>query len=97
MDNIRRVPAYGTMDNVGTVQTSEKMKESVNHPDHYNQGGMECFDVIKAFLGDQAFEDFCVGNVVKYVLRYRHKGQVLDDLKKARFYIDEILKRYEKR
>lgn len=67
-------------------------QEMVNHPDHYNQGGIECFDVIKAFYGQDAFEGFCAGNILKYVMRYKHKENALEDLKKARFYLDEVIK-----
>lgn len=67
-------------------------KESVNHPQHYNQGGIECLDVIKAYYGDDGYEGFCAGNVLKYVMRYKHKENALEDLKKARFYLDEVIK-----
>lgn len=70
-------------------------KDNVNHPQHYNKGGIECFDVIKAFYGKEAFEGFCAGNMLKYAMRYKHKGQALDDLKKIRFYADELIKVYE--
>lgn len=70
-------------------------KDNVNHPQHYNKGGIECFDVIKAFYGKEAFEGFCAGNMLKYAMRYKHKGQALDDLKKIRFYADELAKMYE--
>ena len=70
-------------------------KDNVNHPQHYNKGGIECFDVIKAFYGKEAFEGFCAGNMLKYAMRYKHKGQALDDLKKIRFYADELVKMYE--
>lgn len=69
--------------------------DNVNHPQHYNKDGIECLDVIKAFYGKEAFEGFCAGNMLKYAMRYRHKGQALDDLKKIRFYADEIIKMYE--
>lgn len=70
-------------------------QEMVNHPDHYNQGGIECFDVIKAFYGKDAFEGFCAGNVLKYTMRYKHKGNPKQDLEKAIFYLNEIIKLYE--
>ena len=70
-------------------------KDNVNHPQHYNKGGIECFDVIKAFYGKEAFEGFCAGNMLKYAMRYKHKGQALNDLKKIRFYADELVKMYE--
>ena len=52
-------------------------KEKVNHPDHYNSGKFEAIDVI----GDAGYgEGFCLGNVLKYVLRAKHKEDELEDL-----------------
>lgn len=81
---------------ISFTQSDANMKEHVNHPQHYLQGGIECFDVIKAFYGDDAFENFCAGNILKYAMRYKHKGQALDDLKKIRFYAEQIINMYEK-
>lgn len=89
------------IDSLSQFRRMQKAKEgmqkgdNVNHPQHYNQGGIECFDVIKAFYGKQAFEGFCAGNMLKYAMRYKHKGQALDDLRKIRFYADELIKVYE--
>jgi len=66
------------------------MKEAVNHPDHYNQGTIEVID----FIEDWGLT-FSEGSVVKYVTRYRYKGKPLEDLKKARFYIDRLIKAEE--
>ena len=60
-------------------------KEKVNHPDHYNSGKFEAMDVI----ADAGYgEGFCLGNVLKYTLRAQHKEDEIDDLKKARWYLD---------
>ena len=59
-------------------------------PDYYNgKGGMQPFDVIDAFG-----LDFYEGNVVKYIVRWRRKNG-LEDLYKARTYINEVIKRAE--
>ena len=58
------------------------MSDSVEHPSHYNAGDIETIDAIKSALGD-AFLDYCRGNVLKYVWRCRHKGNTLEDLRKA--------------
>lgn len=59
-------------------------------PDYYDgKGGMQPFDVIDAFG-----LDFYEGNVVKYVCRWRKKNGV-EDLYKARTYINEVIKRAE--
>ena len=73
------------------IQTEEV--ERVSHPSHYNKNGVECFDVIKAAIGDDGFESFCYGNVLKYLFRARHKGNYNEDLKKASFYLNEIIKK----
>ena len=73
------------------IYSKMENNNAVNHPNHYNNGNIECFDVIKAFYGEDSFEDFCLGNVLKYVMRCRHKGKYLEDLKKAKFYIEEII------
>ena len=55
--------------------------DNVNHPAHYNQGGIECIEAIKAATGS-GFIKYCTGNVIKYLWRYDNKGGV-EDLKKA--------------
>lgn len=65
--------------------------EAVNHPAHYTFGTIEPIDVIEDWgLG---FED---GNAVKYIARARHKGRQLEDLKKARWYLDRLIARLGK-
>jgi hypothetical protein len=57
-------------------------KEAVNHPAHYAFSRIEVIDAIEAWqLG------FHEGNVVKYVARARHKGNELEDLQKAQWYL----------
>lgn len=64
---------------------------NVNHPSHYNQGGMEVWNVIKAFTSDlSGAEAFYAGNVIKYVLRWNHKNGT-EDLEKAKVYIDKLI------
>ena len=63
----------------------------VSHPPHYNQGGMEVIDVIEAGIGDQGFIGYLLGNILKYLLRFRHKGKPIEDLKKARWYLDKLI------
>ena len=56
---------------------------NVDHPDHYNQGEIECIDVIK-----QLNLSFCLGNALKYIWRCKDKGRMIEDLNKAIWYID---------
>ena len=65
------------------------MADMVNHPPHYTShpSGVECIQITE-HMG------FCIGNAVKYLWRADMKGRAIEDLEKARFYIDrEISKR----
>jgi hypothetical protein len=65
--------------------------DNVNHPSHYTQGSIECIDAIeestKGLLGIAAV---CVANVIKYIWRYKFKNGI-EDLKKARWYLDKLI------
>lgn len=60
--------------------------DPVNHPAHYTTGKIEVLD----FIEDQKC-GYLDGQVIKYVSRYRHKGKPLEDLQKARFYLDRLI------
>lgn len=68
--------------------------DNVNHPEHYTSGGIECIDAIRASLGDPEFADYCKGNVLKYIWRYRHKNGV-EDLRKAQVYLNWMIEAEE--
>jgi hypothetical protein len=64
------------------------MSDPINHPAHYTHGPVEVIDVIEGFgLG------FCLGNVIKYVLRANHKGDPITDLEKAAWYLGREIAR----
>ena len=68
--------------------------EMVNHPDHY--GGKENpYEVIKVLKAWGLVEDAYLWNVVKYVARARKKGKELEDLRKARFYLEAAINERE--
>lgn len=73
-------------------QSPARSVEMVNHPSHYQAvDGMEVIDVIEAFgLG------FNLGNVCKYVLRAEKKFDALEDLKKAKWYLEREISNREK-
>ena len=79
----------------GDCCNKEPDADMVNHPSHYTQGGIECIDCIKsATVGKIGIEAFCVGNAIKYLFRYEEKNGV-EDVKKARWYIDRLIKELE--
>lgn len=66
--------------------------DPVNKPEHYANGKVECIDAIEAATQSlQGFEAFCTGQVIKYTWRWKMKGG-RQDLEKARWYIDRLLK-----
>ena len=62
----------------------------VNKPAHYNKGGIECIDTIKAATGDQ-FSAYLQGNAMKYLYRHRYKDNPVQDLEKAIWYINKLI------
>lgn len=70
----------------------------INHPEHYNQGGIETIDALRAALGMEGFMSFCLGNVIKYVWRagYKPGHEVEEDLKKAQWYLNRAIAELEK-
>ena len=67
------------------------MSDSVNNPDHYTQGDIECIDAMMAQCTGEEFEGYLRLVVVKYMWRWRHKGGV-EDLRKARWYLDRLIR-----
>lgn len=69
--------------------------DMVNHPPHYNVGGFEVIDIIQAFTQDlNGIAAVDTANAIKYILRWHNKNGV-EDLKKARWYIDHLIKKLE--
>ena len=68
---------------------------NVDHPQHYNQAGIECIDALKAAtINKPPFEAVCVANAIKYLWRYEDKNG-LEDVQKAEWYIRRLLKELE--
>ena len=67
--------------------------DNVEHPSHYLQGNRETIEVIKDVTGE-GFSNYIVGNIIKYISRYKYKNGV-EDLRKARWYIDKLIKELE--
>lgn len=71
--------------------TKKEPHDPVNNPSHYRMGKIDCVD----FIEDQKL-GFHLGNVVKYIVRAPHKGTELQDLQKARWYLDRYIRNLEK-
>lgn len=69
--------------------------DAVEHPAHYNQGGIECIEAIKAAtVGKNGIEAVCTANAIKYLWRFEAKNGI-EDVKKARWYIDRLIAELE--
>jgi len=86
----RRHPITGKRLMQGADIVTTHHTDMVNHPPHYKAGGIETIDFIEAkALG------YHLGNVVKYVSRADHKGNKLEDLKKAQWYLSRAIEKLE--
>jgi len=76
-------------------KVSEKViKATVTNPPHYRQGDIECIEAIKAACGEDGYDGYLQGNIIKYIWRFKHKGRAQDDLGKAKWYLNELIKVY---
>ena len=73
----------------------EIQNDNVNHPSHYTQGGIECYKAIKASMTPEAYKGYLKGNILKYVWRYEKKGSKIENLRKAEWYLKELIKEVE--
>jgi hypothetical protein len=64
--------------------------DPVNKPQHYRVGEVEAIDYINQQLGS-GVKDYLLGNVHKYLHRHRFKGQAVEDLRKARWYLEKLI------
>ena len=70
--------------------------DDVSHPSHYQKGGMECIDAIRAAVTNcHGFEAYCVGNIIKYIWRYKDKNGA-EDLRKAKHYLEWLIEEVNK-
>lgn len=74
-----------------TDSAGKPLADPVNHPPHYtaHPSGVECIDVTEHM-------SFNVGNAVKYLWRADHKGRQVEDLEKARWYVEREIQRLTK-
>lgn len=65
---------------------------NVDHPDHYQTSSIECIDAIEAAVeGLDPIEAFNVGTAIKYLWRFKKKGKPIEDLEKAKWYINRLI------
>ena len=70
------------------------MTDNVNHPKHYTSGKIEVIKIMEDQLTSEEYRGYIKGQVIKYITRERYKNG-LEDLKKARWYLDRLIKKME--
>lgn len=73
----------------------EPKVDVVNNPSHYNTGNIECIEAIEESMSTAEFKGYLKGNTMKYLWRYDYKEKPVEDLKKARWYLDRLIKSLE--
>lgn len=68
---------------------------SVDKPLHYHRGGIDVIGFSELQFSPEELKGFHRINVLKYVTRYDKKGTPLDDLQKARVYLDKLIEMEE--
>lgn len=89
--------ALSSVPNVSGFINSKPLTKStefdpVQKPSHYNQGGIECIEAIKASMTNTDFRAYLKGNVEKYLWRYEKKQNPKQDLEKAKWYLERLIK-----
>lgn len=85
---------------LGIVDTVEPtvVTNMVDRPPHYNNSDIECIDAMKAMADGSEIEPhaaYCWQNAFKYLWRWPYKHKPIEDLKKARWYLDRLIKELE--
>ena len=65
--------------------------DNVYSPSHYKHGKKETIEVIQDCMTDDEYHGYLKGNVLKYVSRYKFKGEPLQDLEKANWYLGRLI------
>ena len=78
------------------IELQKELEDIVNSPKHYNTGEIECIDSIEAMLTKEEFIGYLRGNSHKYRWRFRYKNGI-EDLKKAEWYENKLLKVLEEK
>ena len=86
MEEDRKIPMW--------IRDEDKTyeNENVNAPQHYLHGKKETIDVINDCMTGDEFHGYLKGNILKYVSRYKWKGEPLEDLQKASWYLNRLIK-----
>lgn len=79
------------------VIRSKPVDDAVNHPQHYTRSGIECIDAIDSVTSgyERPGHGYYAGQVLKYIWRAPFKGHYLQDLEKAQWYLNRLVKKVQ--
>lgn len=77
---------------VGRGGSHKILEDLVNTPSHYRQHDLEAIDGIKGSMSKEEFKGYLKGAALKYLWRYQYKKEPVEDLRKAKWYLDKLLK-----
>ena len=72
------------------MKRMNEKEDSVHSPSHYNMLDIEAIDLIELSMTKEEFLGYLKGNVLKYIIRYRHKGKAKEDLSKGEWYLKKL-------
>ena len=94
-----QVLCYVPMENLTMLNEESNQlastSDQVNQPDHYTGGSIECWDYLKDNMPREAYLGGLEWNIKKYLHRWRYKKNPVEDLKKARVYLDKLINEME--
>ena len=73
----------------------DKAVDMVNKPPHYADRKIEVIDVMEDTMTHEGYKGYLEGAIIKYIMRFKVKENPLQDLKKARWYLDQLIKKLE--
>ena len=68
----------------------KRVEDPVNSPSHYNKLDVEAIDLIEMSMTNTEFLGYLKGNALKYIIRYKHKGNPKQDLSKGLWYLNKL-------
>ena len=72
------------------IEKKKEDEDPVNNPSHYNMLDVEAIDLIEMSMTKIEFLGYLKGNALKYVIRYKHKGNPKEGLGKALWYLERL-------
>ncbi len=72
---------------------SASKHDMLNSPKHYRMQGVEAIDILEMSMTEEEFMGYLKGNMLKYIMRYKHKNKPKEDLQKAEWYLKKLIEK----